>query len=494
MNTLKSSFTKRSFKAGAMSMALMAAAVAIVIVVNLLFAALPSAYTKLDVTNASLYKLTKEAEALIASFDQEITIKYLVSDSNRDTYIDELLRRAAELNEHIHITTIDPVLHPDQVTNYTAYGQNSFVVSSEQREKVVGYSDIYKTQYYYEGQEISAEEYNQYAAYYQYGMIQSAPTTEQSFAGETLLASALAYVTTDKIPVIYTLSGHNEISMDQNLAGYLADDNVDVKALQLATEDKVPDDANAVMILVPQSDLSETECERLDAYIKSGGHVIIYTYYQYDVGENLEQLLNSYGMQTVQGLVMETDSTMYNQNYAYLYPSVMNHAFTARLSGKYVFAPLAHGIVKTEQTPENVTVSPLLQTSEGSFACSELDNDAAATIEKMEGDVDGPFMIGAAAEYAPEQGSAGGLTWYSTPYLTNPQNDANGAVSDLFLTTAESTCEIETSVTLATKKLTTNLVSASTQDRVIWGLIMVGVLPVGVIALGLFVWTKRRKR
>ena len=80
MNTLKSSFTKRSFKAGAMSMALMAAAVAIVIVVNLLFAALPSAYTKLDVTNASLYKLTKEAEALIASFDQEITIKYLVSD------------------------------------------------------------------------------------------------------------------------------------------------------------------------------------------------------------------------------------------------------------------------------------------------------------------------------------------------------------------------------------------------------------------------------
>ena len=495
MNQFKASFTKRNFKAGAMSVTLMAVAVAVVIFINLLVNALPAVFTKLDVTSAQIYKLSKEGEALIASFNEEITIRYLVSEASKDDYVDELLHRAAAVNTNIKLVTIDPVLHPEQVTNYTSLGQNSFVVASGKRERAVNYNDLYDTKYFFEGQEISAEAYQQYAAYYQYGMAKSAPQSERSFAGETVLASALAYVTTDKIPVVYTLSGHGETSMDNKLLGYLSDDNVDVRTLQLATEDEVPADASAVLVIAPNSDFSETECDRLNTYIQSGGHVIVYTYYNYGVGEHLKGMLRDYGLEAVDGLVMETDSTMYNGMYYSLYPRILNHDFNKELSGKYLFAPIAHGIKETEQTPEHVTVEPLLETSDKSFARVGFgENDDVTSIEKTEKDAAGPFLIGASAVYAPEEGEAGRITWYSTPYLTNTTYDDNGAIAELFLATVESTCEIETSVSLATKKITAEQVVAATSDRIIWGLILVGVIPLSVMALGLCVWIKRRKK
>ncbi|MCI8589672.1 MAG: GldG family protein [Clostridiales bacterium] len=495
MNQLKSSFTKRNFKAGAMSVTLMAVAVAVVIFINLLVNALPASFTKLDVTSAKLYKLSKEGEELIASFDEEITIRYLVSDESKDDYVDELLHRAAAANAKIKLVTIDPVLHPEQVTNYTSLGQNSFVVVSGKRERAVNYNDLYQTKYYYEGQEISAETYSQYAAYYQYGMTQTAPQSERSFAGETALASALAYVTTDQVPVVYTLSGHGEIAMDSKLSEYLSNDNVDVKTLQLATADEVPADANAVLVMAPNSDLSESERDRLNAYIQSGGHVIVYTYYNYGVGDHLKELLRTYGMESVDGLVMETDATMYNGMYYSLYPRILNHEFTKELSGKYLFAPIAHGIKETEQVPEHVTVEPLLETSDDSFARVGFgEDDDITSVEKTDADAAGPFMIGASAIYAPEEGEAGRVTWYATPYLTNTLYDDNGAISELFLATVESTCEIETSVSLATKKITAEQVVAATSDRIIWGLILVGAIPLAIFALGLCIWMKRRKK
>ncbi|MCI8332781.1 MAG: GldG family protein [Clostridiales bacterium] len=495
MNQFKASFTKRTFKAGAMSVTLIAVAVAVVIFINLLANALPTAFTKLDVTSNKLYKLSKEGEALISSFDEEITIRYLVSDASKDDYVDELLHRAAAANANIKLVTIDPVLHPEQVTNYTSLGQNSFVVASSKRERAVNYNDLYETKYFFEGQEISAETYSQYAAYYQYGVTQSAPQSERSFAGETVLASALAYVTTDQIPVVYALSGHGETGMDSKLSGYLSDDNVDVRTLQLATSDEVPADASAVLIIAPNSDLSETERDRLNAYIQAGGHVIVYTYYNYGVGDHLKDLLGAYGMETVEGLVMETDTTMYNGMKYSLYPRIMNHDFTKALSGKYLFAPIAHGIKETEAVPEHVTVEPLLETSDKSFARVGFgENDDVTSIEKTDADAAGPFLIGASAVYTPEEGEAGRITWYATPYLTNTTYDDNGAISELFLATVESTCAIETSVSLATKKITAEQVVASTYDRVIWGLILVGAIPLSVMALGLCVWMKRRKK
>lgn len=489
MNQFINSFRTRSFRAGSMSLVMIVAVLALAVLLNVAVSLLPGAYTRIDTTADKLYALSDEAKEIIASFEEDIEILYIVEEGAEADIVKELLERAVAANPRITLTTIDPALHPELVSDYTTLNANSFVVRSAKREKAVDVSELYQYKYYADGEEIDESTYQTYYMYYQYGMVESAPTTETLYAGEAVLASAIQYVCTDNVPVVYTVSGHNEVALDTTFAGYLASDNISVKDLQLATSDAVPADAAAVIIDAPQADFSEEECTRLADYINAGGHVILYTYYDYTEYTNLEEMLNSFGMQTVPGIVMETSSNMYDGAYYRLFPQIESHDYTGVISGKYLFAPMAHGITATEQAPEGVTVSPILTTSDASFARVGLEGNET-TIEKTDADAEGPFYIG--AEAVTEAG--GKLTWYSTPFITLADYDSNGAASDLFLATVESSCNIEASVSLATKPVTVTALTVNSADRTFWGIVLVGIIPIGTFILGLCVWNKRRKK
>ncbi len=492
MKRILHSFRSRAFRAGTVSLLSATVILAIAVALNVLVSLLPAAYTRLDTSTNQLYALTDEAADLIASYDKEVEILYLVESGQENVYIEETLRRAVEINPNITLTKIDPVTHPEAVADYSGYSQNSFIVRGPSRERGVDYSEIFRTRYYYEGNEIDASAYQSYLAYYQYGMIDQPPTTEDSYDGQTMLVSALDYVTSDILPVVYTLTGHGETDLDSTLSGYLTDDNVEVRSLGLATEDAVPEDASALLILAPRYDLSENECSRLSEYIGRGGHVIVYTYYQVGVLDHLEALLGQYGMRSVPGIIVETDSTKYDQYPYYLYPNIESSEYTESISGRNVFAPFSHGILTTDEQPENVVVSPLLTTSDGAFAREVTDGDTRP-LEKTDGDVDGPFMVGAEA-VCTEGDISGRLTWYSSPHLALTGADYNGAVADLFLSCVESGFSEGGSVALATKPITASYLTLTSAERGMWGVLLVALIPLGVLLLGLFIWNKRRKQ
>lgn len=67
-------------------------------------------------------------------------------------------------------------------------------------------------------------------------------TNTTGFDGEGQIDSAISYVTSENLPVIYTLEGHEELELNSSLTDSLQKANYDVQSLNLLTQDAVPED------------------------------------------------------------------------------------------------------------------------------------------------------------------------------------------------------------------------------------------------------------
>ena len=56
------------------------------------------------------------------------------------------------------------------------------------------------------------------------------------FDGEGQITSAIAYVTSENLPVLYTLEGHGEQELDPTIKEDIEKANMEIKSLNLLTE------------------------------------------------------------------------------------------------------------------------------------------------------------------------------------------------------------------------------------------------------------------
>lgn len=206
--------------------------------------------------------------------DQDVTIYQIVESGKENETIQKLLERYAGLSSHVKVETMDPVLHPNFVSEYTEddLEDNSLIVVGEKRNKVIPYADMFESTVNYQT--------------YQY------ETT--GFDGEGQVTSAISYVTTDSLPIMYTITGHEEGDMTEDMKSAIEKENIEMKELNLLTEESVPDDADCVMLFSPQNDLSEEEADKLITYMENGGKAVIITSYlnkeMPESAEGVEQL------------------------------------------------------------------------------------------------------------------------------------------------------------------------------------------------------------
>lgn len=160
---------------------------------------------------------------------------------------------------------------------------NSLIVVAGDKSKVINYSDLYETQV----------DYTTYQ------------TNTTGFDGEGQIDSAISYVTSENLPVIYTLEGHEELELNSSLTDSLEKANYDVQSLNLLTQDAVPEDTGCLLIAAPQKDLSEEEAQKIITYMEAGGKVMIFTEYTGTDMPNLKSVLENYGVTTGDGVIME---------------------------------------------------------------------------------------------------------------------------------------------------------------------------------------------
>lgn len=478
--TFKSAFGTAAFKKGSYSFVISALALVICVVFNMILGSLPSTFTQIDVSGMQLFTISEQTKQICAAVELPIGLYQITPEGQVDSNITNLLDRFADLSDKFTIEQVDPEKKPEFINKYTtsSLNSNSVLVVSEKRHTVVDYYDIYNVQYEYD---------------YTTGLQNVSDVT---FEGEQSLASAINYVTTDDLPVVYALSGHGETGLSEQLNTAVDRENVTRKSLNLIAEGEVPGDCDCIVIIAPTSDLSSAELDMLIEYMENGGNMIIITDYQEGTElPNFMQLASYYGLQFEEGVVVEGNPGYYYYYPYWLLPEVSTHtvAYPIAASGSYVLLGAAQGMTEAEAHRSSLNISPLLTTSADAFA--RLNIGESTSFEKTEDDKEGPFMLGAAVtETVNDMESK--LVWFTTRTLVEDEFDSvvSGANTNLFLNCISWMCAKEDSIAIRGKSVYTEALIFTSSQITTYSTIAMIVVPVLIIAVGVAVWLIRRKK
>lgn len=469
----------KSWRYGSYSVGLSLLAILIVVIVNLVINALPATMTKIDASSTQIYNLSDQTKEILAGLEDDINIYLIVEAGSENRTVVELIRRYTNLSDKIHFSKIDPVLYPNFSKQYTEddLQNNSVIVESPKRGKVINNSDIFVDDY-------------TYAAY--------TGTYDRSFDGEGQITSAIKYVTSEQMPVLYTLSGHGETTLSLSQKGSITKENIEVKDLNLLTTLEVPADAKCILIYAPTMDLTAQEVEIVQAYLENNGNLLLISDYSETAMPNLAQLMEGYGVERVDGVIIEQAAGRYALNYYnFLVPELQKHDITNPLiaSNLITVFPQAQGIKELDAYRQTLTIKPLLTTSESSY--SKLAGYSMTTSEKEEGDIDGPFNLGVAIEEDFGEDKQTKIVWFGTSqFLADNElmEVAAGSNSDLFLNSLGWLCDNDTGMSIRTHSLNSQKLNINDRDSMLWKIFFVGLVPAAVLIFGLAVWLDRRKR
>ena len=461
---------KRSIalKGGSYAIVLTCMVLALLVVVNLLANALPANLTKLDISSSKLYSVTSNTKAVVNALEQDVTIYWIVQSGQEDDVIDNLLAKYDSLSDHIEVVKRNPDVYPTFAKQYTdeTVSNNSLVVVSGEKYRYVPYSDIYVSQ----------------GSAYSYSY-----TT--SFDGEGAITSAIDYVVSTELPILYTLEGHGETVLPDTFASQLEKENVETKSLSLLTVDEIPEDAAALMIHAPASDISEEEAKMLLEYVRSGGKLLVLAGPVADAElTNLYGLLSNYGVTAAEGIVSEGDREHYAFQAPYvLLPELGDSDITAPLAEKKYMAivPIAAGL----QLSDTSEAQSLLDTTQSAY--SKVAGYAQTTYDKEEGDIDGPFSLGVDIQ----DHSSGRIIFFTSSYLLDDMYNAysSGANNDLVMNALSALMGERQAMSIRSKSLNYNYLTISESAASLLKLVMIGLVPLCYLAMGAAtVWDRRR--
>ena len=455
-------------RGGSYALAVTAVVLAILIAVNILASVLPTALTKLDISSTKLYSITSSTKVVVNNLEKDVTIYWVVQSDQEDSVIENLLGKYESLSSHITVTKKNPDVYPTFTAQYTDEDvpNNSLIVECGEKSRYISYNDIYLTDV----------DYTTYSYVY-------------SFDGEGAITSAIDYVISDELPKVYTLEGHGEAELPAEFQTQIEKENMELESFSLLNMDEIPEDADALLIYAPESDISDEEAGLLEDYLENGGKLLVIAGPTEDgTLTNLYSVLETYGVEAADGLVVDTDREHYAFQQPYiLLPDIQSNDITDPLieAKYYAIFPLAQGLTITGSS-----ATALLTTSDEAF--SKAAGFQLDTYEKEDGDTDGPFSVAVSVD----TGNDGQLIWFASSYFLDEMYNAysSGANLDLAMNALSSLIGEREAVSIRSKSLSYNYLTISESAASMLKTWMIGVIPGAFVVYGVFTVIERRRK
>lgn len=471
---LTSSANGKVFRSGVYSTAILAAAIVLAVLLNLLVGALPKKYTEFDLSEAKMYTLGDSSKKLVQSLDQDVTVYYLCETGSEDAILTKLLDHYADESSHFRWEQKDPAIYPTFAAQYGAsdVSTGSLIVVSGENNVVLDAADLY--------------EYD-YSDYYTTG------SANVTFGGEKQITSAIYKLTAAEETYAYYTTNHGEQALTSSLTEALEAQNITAQPLDLLTS-TIPDDCDLLIINDPTSDFASDglvdEISQLQTYLENGGRVLLTTN-GYDETPNLDAVMAQFGLAREAGLVVEGDSSHALYGYPYsLFPDYGTTDESTALDGvnrsTHVMLSVAHGITVTET--DGVTAESLLNTSEDAY--SKLNFDTSSTTAKEDGDTDGPFSL---AVWARNETTGAEVIWIGCPNMDNEQLYQSIPGNLTFLQGCAASM-VGQDILIDTKALEASPIAIPASTATTLGLVFVFVLPAAVLIAGAVVVLLRRRK
>lgn len=370
----------------------------------------------------------------------------------------------------------------------TAPTANSLIVVNESngKSKVIDYYDIYEMDY---------------SSYYSSG---SASYTGYDCEGQ--LDSAISYVQSDDVYTIYQIEGHDEAVLDstnfgtsETLTEMIEKYNCEVASLNLLSVEEIStDECAALLILGPTKDYSKEDAQKVIDYLNKGGKAIIGLENITSEGtykSNFNKILEEFNIKIESGVVAENDSAYYSgqQGPWFAFQEGIT-GYAAELTS-YVFAPYTAGMSVLDENNTDVTYTALASTTESSVLKTDLEK--ATTYEKEDGDEEGPFDTVVTASKTISESVTSDVLVFGSVYSLSDTMDSvvsqsntqivNNALKDYI----DSDVEM---VSVPSKSLQSESLTVTESGSRLFGILLAVVAPVVILASGIVVWVRRRKR
>lgn len=287
----KSIFNSKKFKVGSIATSITVIVVAVIVVFNLIIAHVTDRYSlSLDLTKNQIFSLTDESVKFIKNLNKDVEI-VLLSDENTfvqtNSYFSQansVLKKYDLNSDKIKLTYIDTVKNPTYLNEYPNENltENSIIVKSGDKYKIITVQDIFDIQRSYYGSAITGSK------------------------AEQEITSAILYVTSENQTKVAVLKGYGEqdFSAFQEL---LKKNNFNTIEVSLLTEE-IPEDAKLLIIYGSERDFDTTSIEKLEKFLLSGDKNLIYAANpNQSEAPNLNAFLEKHGIKIKEGLVYETN-------------------------------------------------------------------------------------------------------------------------------------------------------------------------------------------
>lgn len=536
----KKPFNKKKLKYGSVAVVITVVFIAVVVFVNLIAEILTDKKNlKLDLTAQKYYEVSQDTIDYIKDIKKDVVIDVMYQKENfeKSSYMKmvlETLNKYQQNSDHIEVEFHDIVSEPDVINKYSdvysgTIQQGSIVVACGDRVKVISSIDDLFT--------IDT------SSYYQTGS-----STITGYKGEQELTSAVMSVTDANPKKAAFITGYNGSSIYHSynsnavnsLYNLMNKNGYEISQIDILNDDLSPDDYDIVVLPAPVNDLTTDCISKLDDFLYNGGKldrnmIYIADIFQYKT-PNIDDFLEIWGIEVGDSVVYESNAdknqkvTISTGSAEAPIVSSVDDDFTSGLSNTKlpIVAPVSRNINLLFDANVDRTTDSLLQTSDTAYlyplnmksvdeakaeaaeqeqAASDAENSTEATEEETE----------ATTKFDTETAEKATQNVMALAKKTNTENNEThtnnllviGGMSlvdpnltssatynnaEFIVNAINQICGKENGIIIAEKSLTQTTIDITAAQITTIRRIIEYVIPLIVIAAGIFVYVWRKNR
>jgi ABC-type uncharacterized transport system involved in gliding motility auxiliary subunit len=323
-------------------------------------------------------------------------------------------------------------------------------------------------------------------------------------ASEQELTGGLIRLLNPDKPVLYFLTGEGEHDTETPANGAytrvrqtLESKNYVVKTLNLQAENKIPDDARAIIVAGPLVPLSDNSVSLISDYMKKGGSLMVLsnpvplTQFGNKPDPLAKYLATDWGITLDNDIVVDTNSP--SSPFFAIGAQYASHPITNKMQGVAAIFPYSRSI-SVDSSNKDVTPTALVLTIDQSWGETDFDalkNQQALTYNQGT-DLLGPMTLAAAADNSTTKGRV--VVFGSSSFAEDDNFDFSGN-GDMFVNSVDWIAEKESLINLTAKAAQTRTFNPPGSFQFILTIVSaVCLVPLVVIVAGFYAWIMRRRR
>ena len=502
---------------GSFSVAITAAVLAGIIILNVLVSALSKRFVlEFDMSAEKENSMSEENIDYLKNLDAEVQITvcatpedyeggymsyyaqnlYGVTSDATDYYKQtiKLLDKYPAYNDKISLRYIDTQdskfteISSKYSNEKLSYGDIivSCTKNGSERYKIVGFSDVY-----------NLSEDSTYASY---------GYTTSTVGGnnvETAVTSAIAYVTSNKTKKAALITGHSKNDYTADYQTLLKENNYEITVISDSMIGSISDEYDAVIIAAPTADFLGAELDALSAFLENDGKLgkglIFFADASAPYLTNLYDFLQQWGIAVGEGILFETNSQNYMPDDPMTmgtYPTSSDNDITSGMNlcitGYNVPITAAFEsegnitVTSLMSTPESVVAAPVGTTASWTGADDYTKQSYSSVIQAEMSDYDDDN----------NEISSYVLAFSSIEFIQSEYNEQSAVANkNITLAAAERAVGAEnTGISFISKTITNESYSDSVTDLSagIIRILFMFILPIACIALGIYIFIRRK--